>query len=88
MQMIRQQLYIEPRQEAVLKSLTQKLGLSETELIRQAIDRLMSSAPAGLRDIDAWEREKAFIAERMAAGSILGAREWDREAGYEDRLAR
>lgn len=87
-QMIRKQLYIEPRQEAVLKRLTQKLGLSEAELIRQAIDRQMSAVPAGVRDLDAWEREKVFIAERMAAGTIPGAREWDRETVYEERLAR
>ncbi|MGD9145272.1 MAG: ribbon-helix-helix protein, CopG family [Anaerolineae bacterium] len=37
--MIRKQLYDEPRQDAVLKRLAQKGGLSEEELIRQAIDR-------------------------------------------------
>ena len=87
-QMIRKQLYIEPRQDAVLKQLAQKVGLSEAEIIRQAIDRQMSTVPSGIRDLDAWEREKAFIAERMAAGSSPGAREWRREELYEERLAR
>jgi hypothetical protein len=87
-QMIRKQLYIEPRQDAVLKRLAQKVGLSEAELIRQAIDRQMSAVPSGIRDLDAWEREKAFIAERMAAGSIPDRHEWHREAIYEERLAR
>jgi hypothetical protein len=86
--MIRKQLYIEPRQDAVLEHLAQKLGLSEAELIRQAIDRLLSAVPAGMRDLDAWEQEKNLIADRLAAGAIPGTREWDRQAGYEDRLAR
>jgi hypothetical protein len=87
-QMIRKQLYVEPQQDAALKRLAQKVGLSKAELVRQAIDRLVSAASAGFRDLDAWEREKNFIADRMAAGSVPGTREWHREAIYEERLDR
>lgn len=87
-QMVRKQVYIEPRQEAILKGLTRMLGLSEAEIIRQAIDRQTSTLPAGVRDLEAWEREKAFIARRMADGPVSSTRRWSRDEIYEERLAR
>jgi hypothetical protein len=86
--MIRKQVYIEPRQDAVLKRVARTLGLSEAEIIRQAIDQQMSNVPAGVRDLEAWEREKAFIAGRMAAGPVVSTRKWQREDIYEERLSR
>ena len=38
-QMLRKQIYIEKRQQALLKRLAKKRGVSEAEIIRQAIDR-------------------------------------------------
>ena len=87
-QMIRKQVYIEPRQEAILKRLTRLLGLSEAEIIRQALDRQTHMLPARVRDLEAWEREKAFIAQRMAAGLVSSTRRWNRDEIYEERLAR
>jgi hypothetical protein len=87
-QMIRKQVYIEPRQDAVLKRLAQTLGLTEAEIIRRAIDRQTAAVPTGVRDLAAWEREKSFIAERMAAGPVSSTRRWRREEIYEERLAR
>ena len=37
--MVRKQVYIHQRQEATLKRLARQRGLSEAEIIRQAIDR-------------------------------------------------
>ena len=87
-QMIRKQIYIEPRQDDTLKGLARMLGLSEAELIRRAIDRQTSTVPVGMRDLEAWEREKVFIAERMAAGPVSSTRRWSRDEVYEERLAR
>ena len=36
---IRKQIYIEPAQETFLKQVTTQTGVSEAELIRQAIDQ-------------------------------------------------
>lgn len=87
-QMIRKQVYIEPRQEAVLKRLARLLGLSEAEIIRRAIDQQTTTVPVGHRDLEAWEREKTFIAARMAAGPVSSTRRWSRDEIYEERLAR
>ena len=86
--MVRKQVYIEPRQETTLKQQARALGITEAEVIRRAIDRQMTSVRLGARDPKAWEREKAFIAKRMAKGSVSGRRKWKREDAYEERLMR
>lgn len=87
-QMIRKQMYLEPGQDALVKRLSRLLGLTEAEVIRRAIDQQLSVSVPGVRDPAAWEREKAFIAQRIATGSVAGHRQWRREDAYEERLAR
>ncbi|MBN2149696.1 MAG: hypothetical protein JW726_20070 [Anaerolineales bacterium] len=41
-QMVRKQIYISRRQEQLLKHLSQALGVSEAEFIRQALDKDLS----------------------------------------------
>jgi hypothetical protein len=87
-QMIRKQFYIEPLQDVNLKKQAKTLGITEAEVIRRAIDSQMSLLVPGLRDLSAWEREKAFIAQRMAGKPLSGGRKFRREEPYEDRLKR
>jgi hypothetical protein len=87
-QMIRKQIYIEPLQDVNLKKQAKTLGITEAEVIRRAIDSQMSFLVPGLRDRSAWEREKAFIAQRMAGKPLPGGRKFRREEAYEDRLKR
>jgi hypothetical protein len=87
-QMVRKQVYIEPAQEASLKKQAKKLGITEAEIIRRAIDRQMVHLVPTLRDLSAWEREKEFIAERMAGKPLPGGRKFKREEAYEERLKR
>jgi hypothetical protein len=87
-QMIRKQVYIEPRQDASLKRLARMLDMTEAEIVRQALDRQAAALQPGMRDLEAWEREKAFIAGRMASGLVTTSRRWQREEVYEERLSR
>jgi hypothetical protein len=87
-QMIRKQVYIEPLQDVNLKKQAKALGIAEAEVIRRAIDRQMALLVPGFRDLSAWEREKAFIAQRMAGKHLPGGRKFRREEAYEDRLKR
>jgi hypothetical protein len=87
-QMVRKQVYIEPLQDVNLKKQAKTLGITEAEVIRRAIDSQMSLLVPGLRDLSAWEREKAFIAQRMAGKPLPGDRKFSREEAYEDRLKR
>ena len=86
--LVRKQVYIESRQDALLKEKSRLLRTTEAEVIREAIDRHMASVRLDLRDPKAWEREKAFIAKRMAKGFVPGTRRWKREDAYEERLRR
>jgi len=86
--MVRKQVYIESRQETTLKQQARTLGITEAEVIRRAIDRQMASVRLSIRDLKAWERERAFIIKRMAKGHAPGGRRWKREDVYEERLMR
>ena len=61
--MVRKQIYIEERQETRLKRVARARGMSEAEVIRQAIDRQVGSVPvqAGGGDPAAWERALRFM---------------------------
>jgi len=86
--MVRKQIYIESRQDNSLKKRAHDLGVTEAEVIRRAIDRQMTSVRLSIRDLKAWERERAFITNRMAKGHAPGGRRWKREDAYEGRLIR
>lgn len=87
-QMVRKQVYLEPRQNSLLKRLAQTLDVTEAEVIRQAIDRQLARGRKGQPDPRAWEEIKAFIQEWVTQGSVPGQRRWTRRELYEERLAR
>jgi len=80
---VRKQIYIEPHQEEILKRLTRETGVSEAELIRQAIDRHTQSPRPPIRNLDAWEKERSFITHLIQQGPVPGGRTWQREDLHE-----
>jgi hypothetical protein len=86
--MIRKQIYIEPRQEDMLKRLARELGVPEAEIIRQGIDEVARAGQPLPPDGRAWEEEKAFIAQRRRLRMPQTGRAWTREELYDDRLRR
>jgi hypothetical protein len=89
--MIRKQIYIEPRQEALLKRLAASRGVSEAELIRRALDRQTgagSSRPLP-PDPEAWREARHLMWELHAGGTEGRApRRWIRDELYEERVTR
>ncbi|WP_017327872.1 hypothetical protein [Synechococcus sp. PCC 7336] len=89
MSKIRKQVYIEPHQELLLKSLCKQTGNSEAELIRQAIDNHLAQRGGdrefiSSRDhLTAWESETIFISEHRQRAPSPGKRDWSREDLYE-----
>ena len=81
--MVRKQVYIEPRQEALLKQLVRETGTTEAELIRQAIDRQMKVIRSPKQNLRAWQEERAFITHLIQQGPVPGGRSWRREDLYE-----
>jgi hypothetical protein len=89
-QMVRTQVYIQKRQRAALKRLARARGVSEAELIRQAIDQQLSSnVQPTSSDPKAWEKAHQFMLALHARGPIPNRpRMWKRDDLYEERLSR
>lgn len=81
--MVRKQIYIKNRQEEQLKRLVHETGLSEAELIRQAIDSQSRTTYPLVLDAAAWQTERRFIQELIAQGPIQGGRNWQRQDLHE-----
>lgn len=88
--MVRKQVYIEERQERLLKRRAKQLGVTEAELIRQGIDELDRRAPAdpGPRRLEALADSERYIRARRLPSVPQTGRRWTREELYEERLAR
>lgn len=80
---IRKQIYIEPRQEHLLKAIAQQTGVSEAEIIRQAIDLHLGEITVPQTNLAAWEAEIKFIEEIKTRPVQLGGRDWQRADLYE-----
>ena len=86
--MVRKQVYIEPRQDELLKKWAEETGKTEAEILRQALDQWLASEQRRREAEAAWEAERAFIEEWAAQGPVPGERTWTREELYEERLSR
>lgn len=89
--MVRKQVYIEPRQEALLKQMAERKSVSEAELIRLAIDRQLAGGELQVLPPDslAWEEAHQFMMALRARGPVEGrARAWKRDELYEERMDR
>ena len=79
---IHKQIYLEPNQELILKRLAKKAGVTEAEIIRQAINRQIQKLWLRKRDITAWEKERAFITKLILKGPVPRERTCRRELLY------
>ncbi|MEH2411382.1 hypothetical protein [Nostoc sp.] len=77
------EIYIEPRQEHLLKAIAQQAGVSEAKIIRQAIDLHLGKITAPQTNLAMWEAEREFINQIKTRSAQLGGRDWQREDLYE-----
>ena len=88
-QMVRKQIYIYKRQEAQLKRISEARGVSEAEIIRNALDHEVNSQVAPYHyDEEAWAKILAFIEQRAALGITGEPYQFRREDAYEERESR
>ncbi len=80
--MVRKQIYIDERQEALLKERARLFRTTEAELIRRALDRALKD-PGGMTSHEAFERFLAYAAERDKLQVEPRARDWRREDLYD-----
>lgn len=85
-QMVRKQIYIKKGQKAQLRRAAETRGVSEAELIRQAIDQKLAGVGAGLPPSSAaWERALKRMRALEAQGPLPSTgRRWTREELYEE----
>jgi hypothetical protein len=92
-EMVRKQFYIHKRQQVLLKRLSQARGVSEAEIVRQAIERETTGTSflPTVPDRAAWEEIVRFLEARKALASSSEGEEpyqWSREDAYQERERR
>jgi len=89
-EMVRKQIYIQKRHQLLLKKLSQARGVSEAEIVRQAIEReAAGTLPRSLPpDRAAWEEVLQLVETRRALGAGGEAYRWNRRDAYEERESR
>ena len=89
-QMVRKQIYLQKRQDALLKQLSKERGLSQAEIIRQAIEREAAGVPAQPAEAgrSAWQELVTFLEARQRTGTSRQTYPWDREEIYSERESR
>lgn len=90
-QKIRKQIYLGKHQDAMLKRLAKARGLSEAEIIRQALDREFNQGTRSRkqRDPEAWARARRVMLALQAQGPLPNhPRSWRREDLYKERMSR
>jgi malic enzyme len=88
--MVRKQIYLNKRQISAVQRKAALLGINESEVIRQAIERDMHSGGVIIPQADpsAWTEIEAFLAAH--AGEPLAGEpyQFNRDALYDERLDR
>ncbi len=80
---VRKQVYLDPIQDEILKQLARETGITQAEIIRQAIELHAGSIRLLGRDLNVWARERAFILQLIQLGPVAGRRTWRREDIHE-----
>ena len=86
--MKRKQIYIEVEQNRRLRAMARRRGNTESELIREGIDQVLTAPSVRTRDPKAWKKELAFMDRLAKMGPVEGKRTWARDDLYDDRLSR
>ncbi len=95
--MVRKQIYIEEEQDAVLREVAEEYGISQAELIRQALEReIVVRRRVSIRYPDAMRKKaleelKRFSESRKSLETEVPAGEgrgWTRSEIYEEREGR
>jgi hypothetical protein len=85
---VRKQIYIEAEQDAVLKRMSNETGLSEAEIIRQAINCHAQAQGYHHLPAQAWDQARRFIENLIEMGPVPGGRTWKREDLYDRKVFR
>lgn len=80
--MVRKQVYIEKRQDVLLKRASKTLRVPESVIIRDGIDRALQAGPILPPNPAAWERERRYL-ESLLRTRPYRFKPWTREELHE-----
>ena len=88
--MVRKQIYLNKRQVSAVQRKAALLGINESEVIRQAIERDLNSGGVIIpRPVpSAWAEIEAFLAARVGQPLAGEPYQFKRDELYEERLGR
>jgi len=89
--MIRKQVYIRQRHERMLKRRAKHLGVTESAIIREALDSIETVTVARTTETDSVAGRQALRYMRALGNSLrkpTQGRTWRRDSLYEDRIKR
>lgn len=88
--MVRKQVYIHQRQQALLKRLSRLRGISESQIIRDAIEREAEQPLpfVAASDRTAWQEVLDMVKSRQALGITAKPYKFNRQELYEERESR
>lgn len=82
--LIRKQLYITKNQESMLKNKAKEMGLTEAEIVREAIDKAAYRVEYPRKSVEKWQEELYFINEQITKRQVdQKKRTWKREDLYD-----
>lgn len=81
--MKRKQVYIGVDQDRRLRALSRRQGKTESQLIREGINRVLNTPLPETLDHEAWVKSREFIDSLTRQGPIKGGRTWTREELHE-----
>jgi hypothetical protein len=82
--LVRKQVYITKSQENLLKKKAAELGVTEAELVREALDSQIYKIGYPKRSAGKWQEEVQFIKDRMTKKqNSSNQREWKRDDLYD-----
>jgi hypothetical protein len=81
--MVRKQIVLEPAQERALEQRARALGISQSALIRQAIDAMLTEAEATARRGAAWQETLQAMEQAVRDGVGSRGQKWTREELHE-----
>lgn len=82
--LVRKQLYITRAQENLLKKKAAEMGVTEAELVREALDNQAYQICYPRRSSEKWREEVQFIRSRIAeTKDLFDQRSWKRDDLYD-----
>jgi hypothetical protein len=85
---IRKQIYLDKKHDQQLKRLAEARGVSEAEVIRQAIEHEAAAAGPLPRRLEAFNEFKKAALERRKLGITGEPYKWNRDEIYAERMDR